>query len=415
MRHRVVVTGLGVLSAIGSDVQSFWESLQAARHGFSTIQAVDVERLRFSIGAEIHGFEPSSHFTGAQIDMLDRASQFAVVAARQALDDSAIEMTDELRLRTAVITGTGTGGIQSHDRGAYELYHEGRKRAHPLSVPRIMANAATSQICMDQGLMGPAYTVVTACSSANNAIGQAFWMVRNGMVDVALTGGTEAPFSYLHLKGWEAMRLMAPDVCRPFSADRRGMVLGEGAAMLVLETLEGASARSARIVAEVVGYGSSADASHITRPDSNGAARAIEAALLDAGLGSRRDLVGYVNAQGTGTMASDAMEVRALQKVFGTHADQLAVSSTKSMHGHALGASNAFEAVATALALQKGILPPTANFTSPDPDCDLHVIPNKAEARVVDYAISNAFAFGGLNAVLVLRRWTDGDSASLTP
>lgn len=407
MKHRVVITGIGVLSASGGCSSSFWEALREGNHGFRLLESVDRQLLRFQYGAEIPSFCPENHFPPQVVTTLDRASQLAVVSARQAWEMSGLTLDEADREKTAVITGTGTGGIGSHDKGAFALYGEGRTRAHPLSVPMIMANAPTSQICMDLGLKGPSYSVVTACSSANNAIGQAFWLVREGIVDCAVTGGSEAPFSYLHLKGWEAMRVIAPDLCRPFSAERKGMMLGEGAAMLVLETLEKAQQRDATILAEVVGYGCSSDASHLTSPDVNGAARAMEAALADAGLADNKRAVGYVNAHGTGTQVNDAMETRAIRQVFGDHADQLAVSSTKSMHGHALGASSALEAVATVLALKNGILPPTANYTTPDPACDLDVIPNQAREQVVDYAVSNAFAFGGLNAVLVFRRWSD--------
>lgn len=273
----------------------------------------------------------------------------------------------------------------------------------------IMGNALSSQIRMDLGLIGAPYCVVTSCSSATNAIEEVLWLVRGRIVYPAVTGGSEAPFIDLDLKGCEAMRVFAPDVCRPFSANRQGIMLGEGAAMLVLETLEAAKQRDATILAEVVGYGCPSDASHLTSPDVSGAARAIEAALADAGLADNKQAVGYINAHGTGTgtQINDAMETRAIRQVFGDHADQLAVSSTKSMHGYALGASSALEAVATVLALKNEILPPTANYTTPDPACDLDVIPNQARQQVVDYAVSNAFAFGGLNAVLVFRRWSD--------
>jgi nodulation protein E len=263
---------------------------------------------------------------------------------------------------------------------------------------------------MDLGLKGPSYTTVSACSSSNNAIGQAFWLLRSGISSRAITGGADATFSYVHLKAWEALRVVAPDLCQPFCADRKGMMLGEGAAMLVLETLEAAHARKAAILAEVVGYGCTADAVHLTSPDVNGAARAMEAALMDAQLDKHRHLVGYINAHGTGTQVNDAMETLAIRQVFGSHADQLAVSSTKSMHGHALGASSAMEAVATVMALKNGILPPTANYTKPDPACDLDVIPNQSREQQVEYAMSNAFAFGGLNAVVVFRRWNHADN-----
>jgi nodulation protein E len=255
---------------------------------------------------------------------------------------------------------------------------------------------------MEFGITGPSFTLSTACSSAAHAIGQAFWMVRSGMTDLAITGGSEAPFSVGILKAWEAMRVVSTETCRPFSKDRKGMILGEGGGMLVLEPLEAAQARGARIHAEIVGFGMSADASHITQPSAEGAARAIRAALRDAHLAT--EAVGYINAHGTGTSANDPTETAAIRAVFGEHAGRLAISSTKSMHGHALGASAALECLATALALRDGLLPPTANYREPDPECDLDVIPNVARRAQVEYALSNSFAFGGLNAVVGFRR-----------
>jgi len=272
---------------------------------------------------------------------------------------------------------------------------------HPLTIPKTMANAGASHISMEFGITGPSYTISTACSSASHAIGQAFWMVRSGMAPLAITGGSEAPFSFGILKAWEALRVVSPDTCRPFSKDRSGMVLGEGAAMLVLEPFEAARARGARIHAEIVGFGMSSDASHITQPSADGAARAMRAALCDAHI--TPEAVAYINAHGTGTQANDPTETAAIRSVFGSHAGRLAVSSTKSMHGHALGAAGALEAVAAILALRDGFLPPTANFNTPDPECDLDVIPNVSRQADFDYAMSNSFAFGGLNAVLAFR------------
>jgi len=256
---------------------------------------------------------------------------------------------------------------------------------------------------VEYGITGPSYTISTACASSTHALGQAFWLVRHGLAELAVTGGSEAPFSLGNLKAWEAMRVVSPDTCRPFSKDRRGMILGEGAAMLVLEPLEAALARGAHVYAEIVGFGMSADAHHITQPSVEGPARAMRAALEDARI--QPDQVGYINAHGTGTLANDPTETKAIRLVFGAHTERIAVSSTKSMHGHSLGASGAIEAVATALALERALLPPTANFTQPDPACDLDVVPNAARPAQVDYALSNSFAFGGLNAVVALRRW----------
>jgi nodulation protein E len=266
-----------------------------------------------------------------------------------------------------------------------------------------MENAGASHISIETGITGPAYTVSTACSSSNHAIGQAYWLLRGGVADAAVTGGSEAPFSMGNLKAWEAMRVVSPDTCRPFSKTRRGMILGEGGGMLVLETLDGALARGAKIYAEMAGFGMSSDAHHLTQPSPEGAARAMRAALKDGGIEPSQ--IGYINAHGTATAANDATETSAIRLVFGGHADRIPISSTKSMHGHALGAAGALEAVATILALGHGLLPPTANFEEPDPQCDLDVVPNEARKAEPEYAISNSFAFGGLNAVLAFRRW----------
>jgi nodulation protein E len=313
-----------------------------------------------------------------------------------------VDWSEALREDAAIVTGSCVGGQSTEDAGFAELYREGRGRMHPLSIPRTMANAGASRISMEFGIRGPAYTVSTACSSAGHAIGQAFLMVRSGAAPLALAGGSEAPFSLGLLKAWEAMRVVSPDTCRPFSKDRSGMVLGEGASMLVLEPLEAARARGARIYAEIVGFGMSSDAYHLTQPSAAGAAKAMRSALIDAALPP--ETVGYINAHGTGTLTNDPTETAAIRDVFGAHADRLAVSSTKSMHGHALGAAAALEASATILALYEGILPPTANFREYDAACDLDVVPNHARRAEPAVALSNSFAFGGLNAVLAFAR-----------
>jgi nodulation protein E len=399
--RRVAITGLGSISALGSNTAEFAEALRAGRSGIGPIQSADTAQLRFQNGAEVHGYTHQPYFEDRRADFIDRFAQFAVIAAREAVQDAGIEWTPELRETAAIVTGSCVGGQNTEDTGFVDLYKRGQNRVHPLTIPKTMANAGASHISMEFGITGPSFTISTACSSAAHAIGQAYWMVGSGATDLAVTGGSEAPFSLGILKAWEAMRVVSPDTCRPFSKDRRGMILGEGAAMLVLEPLERARARGARVHAEIVGIGMSADACHITQPSSEGAARAMRAALRNAGLAPEE--IGYINAHGTATAANDPTEVAAIRSVFGAHASNLAISSTKSMHGHALGAVAALEAVATALALRDGVLPPTANYQVPDPDCDLDVIPNEARARRVEYALSNSFAFGGLNAVLVLR------------
>ncbi len=401
--RRVVITGIGVISALGRNSQEFWQSLCECRSGIAPIETVDRTHLRFQNAAEVPGFDPHDYFEEKRADHLDRFAQFALIAAREGIADAGLTWTPDLLEHTAVVTGSSAGGQNAQDETFLDLYRKDRSRAHPLTVTRVMANAGASHISMEFGITGPVYTISTACSSANHAIGQAFWMVRNSTAEIGIAGGSEAPLSFVHLKAWEAMRVVAPDTCRPFSKNRAGMILGEGAAMVVLEPLEAALARDAKIYAEIIGLGMSADAHHITHPSQEGAARAIRAALRDGDI--QPEQVGYINAHGTGTLSNDPMETLAIRAVFGKHTERLAVSSTKSMHGHALGAAGAIEACATVFALRQGILPPTANFTEFDPECDLDVIPNKARPLQVEYAISNSFAFGGLNAVLAFRRW----------
>jgi nodulation protein E len=402
-RRRVVITGIGVISPLGPDREAFWRGLRDGRSAIAPIAAVDTTDFQFKNGAEVRDFDPRDHFDKRQADFLDRFAQFAVVAARAAVADSGLAFDDTLRPRTAVVTGSCLGGQVAEEQGYIDLFARGKARMHPFSIPRAMANAGASGIALEMGLRGPVFTLSTACSSANHAIGQALWLVRQGTADVALAGGSEAPFCRGHLKAWEALRAVSPDTCRPFSMDRSGMILGEGGAILVLEDLERARARDATIYAELAGLGMSADAFHLTQPSPEGAAAAIRAALDDAGMAA--DEVGYVNAHGTATATNDPAETKAIRLALGAHADRVAVSSTKSMHGHALGAAGALEAAATALALRDGVLPPTANFTTPDPECDLDVVPNIARQAAVGAALSNSFAFGGLNAVLAFRAW----------
>jgi len=401
LNARVVVSGVGVISALGHNRQEFWESLTAGRSGIRPLTSISPGLLRFENGAEVRDWDPLRHFDEKEAGLLDRFAQFGAIAAREAVADAGVEWSAELREETAIVTGSCVGGQTTEDEGFVNLYQKNIPRVNPLTIPRTMENAAASRISLEMGIVGPTYTISTACSSSNHAVGQAFWMVRSGAVRMAITGGSEAVFSLGFLKAWEAMRVVSPDTCRPFSKDRKGLILGEGAAMLVLETLESAEARGAHIYAEVVGFGMGSDAFHITQPSADGAARAMRSALSDAGL--KPEGIGYINAHGTATQANDATETAAIRKVFGTHADRLQVSSTKSMHGHTLGAAGALEAVATVLALHNGVLPPTANYNEPDPVCDLDVIPNQARKAQVECALSNSFAFGGLNAVLAFR------------
>jgi nodulation protein E len=400
-QRRVAVTGIGVVSAFGDTFGEFWTGVACGQSAIRPMTLVPPGSVRFPNAAEAAHFDASKHFEGKQADFLDRFAQFAVVAAREAVHASGLIFDSALGSRTAIVTGSSAGGQATKDENFYNLYAL-KQRVSPLTIPRVMANAGASSISTEFGITGPVYTVSTACSSANHAIGQAFWMVRSGVVDVALAGGSEAPFSVGFLKSWEALRVVSPTTCRPFSRDRNGLILGEGAGMLVLEPLEAARARGAQIWGEIAGFGMSSDAHHLTQPRAQGAAQAMRAALADAGAVS--ESFGYINAHGTGTPTNDPTECEAIRSVFGPHAGNLLVSSTKSMHGHALGAAGALEAAATLAALRGGMIPPTANYSESDPACDLDVVPNHSRCAEVEWALSNSFAFGGLNAVLAFRR-----------
>jgi nodulation protein E len=399
--RRVAITGVGVVSPLGLNTGSFWQSLLEAKSGIAEIQSVDPAQIRFKYGAEIKNYVSEDHLDAKDASFMERFAQFAVIAAEEAVAGAGVAWTAALRESTAVVTGSCLGGRPVEEAGYWELFHNGRSRVHPLTIPLSMNNAGASHICMQFGVQGPTYTVSTACASSTHAIGQAFWMVRSGGAPMAIAGGSEAPFFLGNLKAWEAMRVISKDTCRPFSKERSGMVLGEGAAMLVLEPLDAALARGVQPLAEIVGFGMSADAGHITQPVVTGPANAMRNALRDARLAPEQ--IGYLNAHGTATEANDRTETAAIRCVFDHYADRLAISSTKSMHGHALGASGALEAVASVLALRHGMLPPTANFLSPDPACDLDVIPNQAREAQVEACLSNSFAFGGLNAVLAFK------------
>ncbi|HTW22223.1 MAG TPA: beta-ketoacyl-[acyl-carrier-protein] synthase family protein [Candidatus Baltobacteraceae bacterium] len=401
--RRVAITGLGIVSPLGLNLADTWKALREGRPAIGPITSVDAARVNLKIqnGAEVRGFDPLKHFEGGKDAQLDRFAQFSVVAAREAFRDSGVQLTPELREKSAIVCGSAVGGQAAIETGFEDLYVAARMRVHPLTIPKTMANAGASHISMDLGLSGPVYTVSTACSSANHAMGQAFRLVRDGLVDLAVTGGAEAIFTLGMLKAWEAMRVISPDTCRPFSKDRRGMILGEGGAMLILEPFDSAKARGAKIYAEICGFGMTSDAHHLTQPTVDGPARAMKGALREAGI--EPEAIGYINAHGTGTPGNDPVESKAIREVFGAHADKIGVSSTKSLHGHALGAAGALEAVATVMALHEGILPPTANYNERDPECDLDYIPNQARAQRVEAALSNSFAFGGLNAVVAFR------------
>lgn len=400
--NRVAVTGIGLISALGNTAPVCWERLKAGECRILPLRDPGNPPYKFQTGAEVWEFRPEDHFTEKDVLLLERFALMGTVAAREAVAQSGLRFEGELADSCAVITGSSVGGQFSEEEGYKRLYREGNPRVAPLTIPRTMANSAASRISLEFGIHGPAYTVATACSSSNHAIGQAFWMVRSGQIQAAITGGSEAVFAEGLLRAWEAMRVVSSDPCRPFSADRKGLSLGEGAGMLVLENWEAAAARGADILGEIVGFGMSSDAHHITQPCVEGPAKSMAWALKDAGISP--DTIDYINAHGTGTQANDSVESAAIRSVLPANGSDVLVSSTKSVHGHTLGAAGAIEAAATILALKYGIAPPTANVGSPDPQCGLNVVVGEARHAKLNYALSNTFAFGGLNATLVLKR-----------
>jgi nodulation protein E len=408
-RPRVAITGLGAVTALGVGVPAFWDALVAGRGGVDRITQFDPSGYVAQAAAQVPGFDAARWLDQTELEWLDRFAQFALVAAREAVAHAGLALDEVERDRAGVAIGSGMGGIATQDDRYRKLYGEGTTRLHPFSIPRMMNSAASAQLSMRLGLRGPTLAMASACAAAGHAIGEAAEIIRAGRADVMLAGGADAPIVPGVVRCWEAMRVLAPlppdgepsRACRPFSRDRAGMVLGEGAGVLVLEAWERAAARGAPILAELVGYGATADACHITQMAVDPAARAITTALGQARL--TPDDVDYVNAHGTATRLNDPTETAIIKRAFGSRARGLAISATKAAHGHAMGATGAIELIATVLAVRHGVIPPTINFTSADPDCDLDYTPNCARRMRVRAAISNSFAFGGLNAVLAVR------------
>jgi len=399
---RVVITGAGTINALGLSVPETLAAMREGKCGIGPLEFRDVERLAIRIGGQVRGFEAEGRYNRQQIALYDRFTQFTLTAAREAIEQAGLTFTDELAARAGVVLGTAGGGVSTWDDNYRAVYEEGKNRVHPFVVPKLMNNAAASHVSMEWNLRGPSFTVSTACASSNHAMAQAFAIVRSGMSPVMVTGGSESMLCFGGVKAWEGLRVMSRDACRPFSANRNGMVQGEGAGVFVFEEYEHACARGAEILCEVAGFAMTSDASDIVMPSKAGAARAMQGALADAGI--NREEVGYINAHGTGTAANDKTECAAVADVFGTHADQLMISSTKSMHGHVIGGTGAVELLACIMALRDGVIAPTIGYEEPDPECALDVVPNEARDAQVDVALSNAFAFGGMNAVLALRR-----------
>lgn len=399
--RRVAITGAGTVNALGHDVPATLAAMREGRCGIGPLDIRDVERLQVRIGAQVRDWVPETRFDRQDIALYDRFTQFTLVAARQAVAQAGLDFAGGLGLDCGVVFGTAGGGVTTWDENYRAVYEEGRNRVHPFVVPRLMNNAAASHVSMEHGLRGPSFTVATACASSNHAMGLAFQMVRSGAARAMITGGAEAMLCFGGIKAWEGLRVMSKDACRPFSADRSGMVQGEGAGVFVFEDRDHARARGAEILAEVAGFSMTSDAADIVMPNRAGAERAIAGALRDAGLNPED--VGYINAHGTGTAANDRTECAAVSRAFGPHAGRLMISSTKSMHGHIIGGTGAVELLACILALRDGVIAPTVGYQAPDPDCALDVVPNVAREARVTAALSNAFAFGGLNAVLALR------------
>ena len=400
--NRVVITGAGTINALGHSVDETCAAMREGRCGIGPLEFRDVERLSIRIGGQVRGFDPTAQFNRQQLSLYDRFTQFTLIAAREAIEQAGVEFTDDLAARSGVVLGTAGGGVSTWDDNYRSVYEDGKNRVHPFVVPKLMNNAAASHLSMMYNLRGPTFTVSTACASSNHAMAQAFSMVRSGMAPVMVTGGSESMLCFGGVKAWEGLRVMSRDACRPFSLGRNGMVQGEGAGVFVFEDYEHARARGAEVLCEVAGFAMSSDAADIVMPSKQGAARAISGAMKDAGVNPED--VGYINAHGTGTTANDKTECAAVADVFGAHADDLMISSTKSMHGHLIGGTGAVELLACIMALKDGVIAPTIGYEEPDPECALDVVPNTAREADVSVVLSNAFAFGGLNAVLALRK-----------
>ena len=399
--NRVVITGAGTINALGGSVPETLQAMREGQLGIGPLQMRDLDRLTVKIGGQIKDFDPEAHFDRQKLALYDRVTQLVLLASREAMAQSGLEITEELSETTGVVLGTAAGGMNTWDDNFRSVYEEGKNRVHPFVVPKLMTNAAASHLSMAHNIKGPSLTVSTACASSNHAIGLAFQMVRSGMAQVMLAGGGDAMLTFGGIKAWEGLRVMSKTACRPFSANRSGMVQGEGAGVFVLETYEGAKARGAEILAELIGFSMTSDAGDIVMPNQQGAVRAIRGALRDACLDPQD--IGYINAHGTGTAANDKTECAAVMEAFGAHAPALMMSSTKSMHGHLIGGTGAVELLACLMALRDGVIAPTIGYEQPDPNCALDVVPNVARQAKVTAALSNAFAFGGMNAVLALK------------
>jgi 3-oxoacyl-[acyl-carrier-protein] synthase II len=413
LKKRVVITGMSVITPIGDDIEEFWSALLAGNSGTSLLTAFSTEGYASKIAAEVRDFNPEDFLDKKELRRMDRFVQFATVAAVKAVNDANIDINEDLADRVGVIIGSGIGGIHTFEEQSRILFEKGPRRVSPFFIPMIIPNMAAGQISIIIGARGPNWSAVTACASGAHAIGEAFKVIQRGQADCMVAGGAEASITPLAFAGFSSAGALSkcnevPEkASRPFDLKRDGFVMGEGSGVVVLEELSFAQARGAKIYGEVIGYGASGDAYHITAPHPKavGGISSIKMALNDGGV--QPEQVGYINAHGTSTPQNDRLETMAIKAAFGEHAYKLGISSTKSMTGHMLGAAGAVEAIVCLLAIQKGILPPTINYETPDPECDLDYIPNTPRKQQIDYAISNSLGFGGHNACLLFKRFTE--------
>ena len=409
---RVVITGMGALSPIGNDAQTNWENALKGVNGIDTITRVDTEEYNVHLAGELKDFNIEDHISKKDARRMDRFTQYAVVAARQAVEDANLTINDDNANRIGVWIGSGIGGMETFEVAHTILKNKGPRRVSPFFVPMLIPDMATGQVSIDLGAKGPNGSTVTACATGTNSIGEAFKIIQRGAADAMITGGTEAPITHMALAGFSASRALSTNddketACRPFQEGRDGFIMGEGAGILVIESLESAQARGAQIYAEIVGYGSTGDAYHITAPapEGEGGSRAMQAALDDAGIEAKD--IQYLNAHGTSTPVGDLYEIKAIKNTFGDAAKNLKISSTKSMTGHLLGATGGIEAIFSALSIRDSKVAPTVHSDSPDPECDLDIVPNEAQDLEIEYAMSNSLGFGGHNAVLVFKKFKD--------
>jgi 3-oxoacyl-[acyl-carrier-protein] synthase II len=413
MKRRVVITGLGAVTPMGNDVPTMWDNLLAGRSGVDHITRFDTTDLKVKIAAEVKNFDVEGIFGRREVRRNDLVTLFAMEAARQAVEDANLVIEGEIKQRAGAVIGTGIGGVLTLLQNYDVINSAGPNRVSPFMIPMMMSNAPSAAVSIANGLQGPVFSVASACATGNNALGEATYIIRRGDADVMFCGGTEMVMHAVAIAGFANMGAISSRndepqrASRPFDAERDGFIMGEGGAVLILESLEFALKRGARIYGELVGYGTTCDACHITAPDESGAvaARAISLALQDAEL--KPEDVDYVNAHGTSTQLNDPIETRAIRKVFGEHADKLAISSTKSMMGHLMGAAGASEAVVCAKTLETGWVHPTINYEHPDPECDLYYVPNESKKLDPKVIISNSFGFGGHNACVIFRKWEE--------